>query len=273
MARHFVFPITTGRSGTVFLTELLRLNWTGAEVHHERAGYTTLGLDSPDASHFTLFNSVGNVERVRDFWHIKTNRLLDGAAPRYAEVSHYLFKAGLVENLAPLTAAGEVHLVLLTRDIGKIHWSYVNRFEFANFGYTWLFALDPRYPNVLVKSAPFMEHGAVGSALWYVHEVFTRMEYYARLVADDPRIHIHRADLSEITKPEGAARLLAALGENIPAESVKLPPRQNETKQTFFADDMRRHCDRLVAGAPLRAAEIAERYFNAGRRLGDGPRR
>lgn len=271
--RKFVFPITTGRSGSVYLTELLRLNWTDAEVHHERLSYTGLGLDSPDASHFTLFNSVGNVDRVKDFWKIKTERLLASPSQRYAEISHFLFKAGLVENIAPLTEEGEVHLVLLTRDVGKIHWSYVNRFEFSNFGYTWLFALDPRYPNVLVKSAPFSEHGMAGNALWYVHEVFTRMEYYALLMEGDPRVRIHRVDLSEIIKPEGAARLLSALGQEVTAETVKIPPRQNESKQTFFGDDMKRHCDRLVAGAPLRAKEIAWRYVEAGRRLAQGVRK
>lgn len=62
----------------------------------------------------------------------------------------------------------------------------MNRFEFANFGFTWLFALDPRYPNTIVKAEPFMQHGPAGTSLWYVHEVFARAEYYARLTATNP---------------------------------------------------------------------------------------
>lgn len=273
MPRKFIFPITTGRSGTVFLTELMRHNWPEAETHHERVGYQSLGLDNPDASHFTLFNSVGNVQRVKDYWAIKTDRVLASKADTYAEISHFLFKAGLVENIAPLSSAGEVHLVLLTRDPFKIQWSYVNRFEFSNFGYTWLFALDPRYPNVLVKSAPFMEHGMAGAALWYVHEVFARQEYYARLVEGLPNVHVHRVDLSEITKPEGAAKLLTALGRSTTKDSVKMPPRQNASKQTHFGDDMENFCKRLAKGAPLKSREIADRYFESGKRLANGAAR
>lgn len=272
MPRQFLFPLTTGRSGTVFLTELLRLNWTGAEVHHERLAYETLGVDSPDASHLTNFNSVGNVEHVRAFWLQKLARVMDSPADRYAEVSHFLFKAGLVENIAPLTEVGEVHLVILTREAFKIQWSYVNRFEFANFGFTWLFALDPRYPNTIVKAEPFMQHGPAGTSLWYVHEVFARAEYYARLTATNPRIHIHRADLSEITRPEGAARLLSELGQPMTPDAVRMPPRQNATKAVMFDEKMENFCRRLAKGTPLRSAEIAEAYWNTGKRLGDGMR-
>lgn len=272
MPRQFVFPLTTGRSGTAFLTDLLRLNWSGAEVHHERTGFTTLGIDSPDASHFTFFNSVGNVEHVQAFWRQKLGRLADSPAACYAEISHFLFKAGLVENLASLTKAGKVHLVILTRDPFRILWSYVNRFEFTNFGYTWLFALDPRYPNTIIKSEPFMAHGVAGNALWYIHEAFARAEYYALLTADMPNVHIHRADLDELTTPEGAARLLTDLGQPATAKDIKMPPRRNATKQTLFDDNMKSFCQRLAKGTPLTSAEIAARYFGSGRRLAQGAR-
>ncbi|MBV7380570.1 hypothetical protein [Maritimibacter dapengensis] len=272
MTRQFVFPLTTGRSGTVFLTELLRLNWIDAEVHHERLGYTQIGVESPDASHFTFFNSVGNVDHVRRFWAQKLERIAASDTVRYAEISHFLFKAGLVENITPLVEAGEVHLIILTRDPFKILWSYVNRFEFTNFGYTWLFALDPRYPNVLVNSAPFMEHGVAGSAFWYVHEVFARAEYYAMLTADIPDVHIHRVDLSDVTSLEGATQLLTALGASVTVDSVKMPPRQNATRQTHFDAKMERFCQRLAAGTPLLSRSIAEKYFTDGKRLANGAR-
>lgn len=270
MARKFLFPLTTGRSGTVFLNELLKLNWHGAEVHHERIGFTQIGIETPDASHFTHFNSVGNVPHVRAFWRQKFDRLIAANTGDYAEVSHFLFKAGLVENIAPLTEAGEVHLVILTRDPFKILWSYVNRFEFANFGYTWLFALDPRYPNTIVNSAPFMKHGVAGNAFWYVHEVFARAEYYARLTADMPNVHIHRIDLSELTTPEGAARFLTGIGQDTAPGDIIMPPRQNATKQTHFGDDMEAFCKKLAKGTPLRSNEMADAYFDAGRRLSKG---
>ena len=69
--RRFVFTIATGRCGTAFLTELLRGHIKDAKACHERTDYRSFGLHTPDASHFMLFNSVGNVQSVRDFWRRK----------------------------------------------------------------------------------------------------------------------------------------------------------------------------------------------------------
>lgn len=266
--RKFIFPITTGRSGTVFLTELLRRNCPEMETHHERTGYTTMGVDTPDASHFMLFNSVGNVERVQDFWAQKTKRILRGEKPDYAEISHYLFKAGLVENLAPLLEEGEVHLILLTRNVAKVHWSYVNRHEFTNSGYTWLFALDPQYPNTLVSSKELSKYGAVGNALWYIHEVHARMEYYALLMADQPGVHIHRIKLPSLTTKPGAAKLFNLLGQDISQDDIVLPEKQNATSKYLYGKEMEAQCNDLVKRAPMNSLKTAKAYFEAGRRLG-----
>lgn len=270
--RQFVFPITTGRSGTVFLTELLRMNRPDAEVHHERLGFTRLGVDTPDASHFTFFNSVGNVPHVQAFWQRKLGRILENGKPAYAEISHFLVKAGLIENIAPLLDAGRVDLVVLTRDPAKILWSLTNRFEFANPGFTWLFYLDARYPNVILNSAPFAKHGAPGKALWYIHEMLARAAYYEQLAAEEPRLRIHRVDLSEITRQAGAARLLKALGWTNAAQTVRMPPRKNETKTWHFGEDMRRNCQRLAESARADHATLAAQYIASGRRLADGAR-
>ena len=41
--KHYVFTITTGRSGTNFLAELLASNLNDAEVHHEQLNYQDWG--------------------------------------------------------------------------------------------------------------------------------------------------------------------------------------------------------------------------------------
>ena len=105
MSKTFIFTVTTGRSGTGYLTRLLSENLVDAEVHHERLGYQAFGVDTPDASHFTLFNSVGNVVQVQDFWRQKLT-----------EISHFNAKAGLIENLGGLHEHGDVHLIVLYRD-------------------------------------------------------------------------------------------------------------------------------------------------------------
>ena len=243
--RRFIFPITTGRSGTVYLAELLRRNLTDAEVHHERLGFLDLGVETPDASHFTRFNTLGNAPEVRAFWRRKLERLRGGAPGRpppatYVEISHPLIKAGLAENIAPLAEAGTVHFIILKRDVEAILWSLVNRFDFANLGFTWLFYLDPRYPNVLLDPAPFRRHGMAGCALWYIHEMFTRAEYYRLLLGGHPNLRFHDLDLAELQSPEGAARLLADLGASRAPEEVRAPGRRNESRAWHFGEDMRK---------------------------------
>lgn len=64
----FFFTITAGRTGTAYLAEQLTANVVCAEVHHDILGYDTFGVDAPDVSYLTLFNSQGNTDKVRAFW-------------------------------------------------------------------------------------------------------------------------------------------------------------------------------------------------------------
>lgn len=270
--RQFIFPISTGRSGTAYLTDLLRLNLPqDAQVHHERTGFTAMGIDSPDASHFMRFNSIGVDPRVKAFWTQKNRRILNTKVPVYAEISHLLIKAGLIENVDALAQAGRVDLIILTRDTFKILWSFVNRFDFANSGFTWLFYLDPRYPNLILDPKVFTPHGVPGHALWYIHEMWTRAAYYRLLLAGRPNIRLHTVDLSQITRPEGAAALLNDLGH--PVTKLTLPPRVNANKAEHFGKDMQTKCDALVRKFQIAHDRLAREYFDAGRRLDLGPRR
>ena len=151
-AKEFLFTMTTGRSGTKYLAELLRQNLAGAECEHEILGWDRFGVDAPDISHMTLFNSLGNVAKVQAFWRQKLARIAAGPAPFYAETSHLLMKSGLIENLAPLLAAGRVHLVALERDPFDTVMSFRSRHDFTNRGNMWVWYLDPDYPKNLVQS-------------------------------------------------------------------------------------------------------------------------
>lgn len=272
MAERLVYTVTTGRSGTVFLTELFRRNIPAgrARVFHERLGYPNFGRHSPDASHFTAFNAVGNAPEVAQFFRRKLELDLASPEPVHAEVSHFLCKAGLVENLPVVTDRAEVHLIGLSRDPKKIAWSFANRFDFFNTGFTWLFSLDPRYRNVIVPAAPFLPFGMFGSCVWYVAEMAARRSYYRELVgAEMPEVRWHDVDLSEIVRPEGGAALLTALGEGI--EEAVMPPRENATKQEFFGEREREVMDKIFAdhwGDPEAAGRD---FFRSGRRLGNGP--
>ena len=112
--RKFIYTMTQGRTGTHFLTSLLAKNIAGATVHHEILGWDKFGVDTPDVSHMTLFNSKGNVRKVKTFWKQKLKRTIETETQWYAETSHLLMKAGLVENMPPLLEHGEVHFICIS---------------------------------------------------------------------------------------------------------------------------------------------------------------
>lgn len=273
MAERLVYTVTTGRSGTVYLAELLRSNLPdeNARVIHERTGYPNFGVHTPDASHLTTFNNVGNAAPVREFFRRKLE--LDLAEPRatFVEISHFLCKAGLVENLDLVSSRAEVHLLALRRDPRKIAWSFINRFDFFNTGFTWLFSLDPRYPNVIVPFEPYREFGMFGAASWYVAEMFARISYYRELVAGEmPAVRWHELSLEEIVTPGGAAALLGGIGDPACASAGAplLPPKRNETKAEFFGDDEKKVLERIFERCWGDPDAAGREYYGSGRRLG-----
>jgi hypothetical protein len=225
--KKFVFTLTTGRSGTRYLATLLRQNLPDAECHHEIHGWDRFGIDTPDVSHMTLFNSQGNVEKVESFWMAKLARI--AATPRefYVETSHILMKAGLVENLAPLTAAGTVHLIALERDPYATILSFRNRFDFLGKANCWLWYLDPEYPRNLVPSRELVADSINGLCLWYILEVRARAARYEEQLRGEPRILFHRFRLEELRDAAGASRLLHALGAPLPSAGVRVPEPEN----------------------------------------------
>ena len=65
-------------------------------------------------------------------------RDLETKQPVHAEISHFLCKAGLIENLPLVGGKAKVELIALKREPFKIAWSFANRFNFLNYGFTWL---------------------------------------------------------------------------------------------------------------------------------------
>ncbi len=269
--RRYVFTITTGRSGTAYLARLLKLNLPHAEVHHERGeNFHSHGWHTPDASHFMRFNSIGNLPDVREFWRRKFGTILYGEAETYCEVSHFLAKGGLIENLDLLGEEAELHIVHLTRDLFDTAWSLANRFDFYNLGFTWLFYLDPRYPKNLVPSAEFGRHGMLGYALWYVHEMRARAAYYQRRTETLERLHFHQIDLAELQTEAGLRGLLQALEPGISTAQLQRPGKTNASGQWHLGDRERQRLHELVAGARVDYANIVEAALRT-RQLGEIP--
>ena len=248
--QQFVFTMTTGRSGTRYLADLLAQNLPDAECRHEFSGWGHFGVDTPDLSHMTLFNSEGNVEKVQAFWRAKLRRIAARPRPLYVETSHMLMKAGLVENLAPLTARGTVHLIALERDPYATIVSFRNRFDFWDKANRWLWYLDPDYPRNIVPSGELFQQGINGLCLWYILEIRARAARYEAQLAAEPRIAVHRFSLEELRVAGGASRLLRELGVVIEPTRVGLPPPQNVGRLLVHIDAAEEaSIRRLIAGS------------------------
>jgi hypothetical protein len=264
----FVYTITTGRSGTAFLSRLLNLNIAGAEVHHEFTGFPHFGRRVPDASQLTTFNHVGNVPEVRSFWRRKFAEDLKSRARIYAEMSHILSKAGLLENLDLLPPSGRIDIIRLKRKSFETYWSHLNRFDFIQPASTWLSTLDARYPNVIIDSSPYLEHGIFGQALWYVHEMEARAAYYERLMVTDSRVKFHRVRFDDLVTPFGSATLLKGLGCGCDPAEVELPRRGTENRAEVLGDADRELAETLFRDLACECEEAGERYHEEGLRLG-----
>lgn len=228
--RKFIFCLSAGRTGTTYLATLLEANADDAVVHHEILNYDAFGVDTPELSHLLQFNSKGNTEWVKQFWRTKMSRVLAAGEPVYAETSHVLMKAGLVENSIHLQAHGELHFVILKRDWFKVIKSYLDRHDFDNVGSWWMWYLDPGYPKNMLSFERFQKLQGWGVCLWYLSEIACRAEYYRQRFSHLPNVHFHECNLEDIVRPEGASLLLRGLGLKGEADAVTIPPPINENK-------------------------------------------
>jgi len=271
MARTLVYTISTGRSGTAFLAEFLRANLPGATVHHERTHFTHMGRITPDASHFMTFNNVGNVPGLQWFWQRRLKADAADAEDVFVETSHFNARGGLLENLAARPDGTRVVVIAQSRDLLPTVWSLHNRCDFRNNGFTWLFALDPRWRNVIVQSKVFRKWGMAGSAMWYVIEMQTRAAYYRRLLADMPDVRFVDVDLSELRDGAGGGeRVLQAILDATP-QNIAWPGAKNEGRDIIFPDSDREKIGKIIERLDFDADALAESYFASGRRLASPP--
>ena len=265
-----IYTLTPGRSGTVYLAELLKQNLPDALVYHERTGFPHFGVNTPDASHATTFNHVGNVNLVKEFWRNKLARDAMENPRWFVEISHHLAKAGLIENLDALTGHRNTKLIFLRRDPFKVAWSYINRFEFINNGYTWLFSLDPAYPRRIVDSTEYCKQGVFGRSIWYVNEVYARQAYYQKLLATAESVSVYPVHLENIVEPAGAANFITNLtGIKFEPQTINLPSPQNAAPQIFFDDNVKQNVKALLDNLWQDPESAGADYFNAGHRLGE----
>jgi hypothetical protein len=265
--RQFIFTMTAGRTGSTYLAELLQSNLHDAEIYHEILAYDAFGVDTPDLSHFTLFNSQGNVPEVQAFWTRKFQTIRQSPARVYGETSHLLMKAGLIENLHKLWNDGAVSLIVLKRDFVETIVSYRKRFDFLNKGNMWLWYLDPDYPRKIVDSKPFLPMGVDGICLWYLCEMAARTEFYKLQLADNPRVQVHEVNLAHLNDPARVAALLDDLGVPRAPGKITLPAPQNVARPNVNIPDS--HVPRRITSRILESSSKLPK--GTGRRAGLRP--
>ncbi|MCG7623268.1 hypothetical protein [Epibacterium sp. Ofav1-8] len=213
------FSLAAGRSGSSWLAEFLSAN-LGINAIHEPLGIEDFGTRMPDIRLMRSFNTYGSNAEIRAFWQSKLDAL--PLQTPYGETNHTLGKCGLIEALVDHPRNADTTVIVLRRDLARQCASYVNRHDFTNITLLWQWYLAPQYPNSMVSAVPFLPMGPVGHAIWYTLEMECRQTYYERVFGD--RIRFVRAQLEEITRPQGAAALLSALGQDT---APVLPPKKN----------------------------------------------
>ena len=256
-----VFTLTTGRSGTRFLARLFKKNLHDAEVHHERSDVSDFNNHSPEPRHFLQYNNEGITPDLTDFWAKKLLALKYGTTGIYAEVSHFLAKAGLL-NYLPLLHESKVHVICLKRDTFETAWSLANHFDFANTEFVRHSYLDPDYKRNLFNS-PELKKDMLGCCLWYVLEMRLRTELYKLRFSHLSNTVFHDVDLEDIATNQGAAVFLKQL--QIPLKrKLIMPDKQDTAKQRTLDDESRLRLMKLVERFEFDATEAARKiYFNS----------
>ncbi len=253
-----IFTLTAGRSGSGWLSKFISAN-LGIETVHEPLGIDDFDVRMPSIKVLRSFNTRGLDAEVRRFWRRKLQTLPETGV--YCETNHTLGKCGLVEILAEQPDPENYTILVLKRNLAKQCASYVQRGDFGNALMLWQWFLGPEYPNSMVIPQPFREMGQVGLAIWYTLEMDSRQQYYKRVYGD--QLRFIDVQLEDAIKPEGAAKLLRALGYD---QEPVLPPKFNAS-QMPRNEDLVAEIETFIAASGFNAEDVVDRYISANRSL------
>ncbi len=255
---NFYFTITAGRTGTAWLANFLAINLDITAVH-ELLGIDDFGYQTPDLKVMRSFNDRGMDECCTSFWQRKFEGLKK--YKNYAETNHTLAKCGLVEWVADSEYKEKTTFILLRRNNLRQCLSHLMRSDFVNTFIAWQWYLTPSYKNTIVNYKPFIKHGQLGHALWYVYEIEARQQYYKILFGNN--LNMIEVSLEEITQPCGAKKFLEGIGVH---SKPILPTKKNHTQQTPPAE-IQKKIENLIASFSFDPHGLAAEYIKRGRRL------
>jgi len=215
--KRLVFVITTGRSGTGYLSEMLRFV-PGVVSCHE---------PEPKFSH--IMRSVqANRGVAYDFWiQEKLPDIAGKKAPIYIETSH-LFCKGFIEPLIDLGITPDV--IILTRPWREVAMSLYELNTIPGRTPDGLkFLVSPEDPGVLPLPCWERLHD-YQLCYWYCLEIDRRMKIYKR-VFSERNSRISEVSFYEIITPQGMERLI---------RDLELPRPDASSWQAYLVNHQRR---------------------------------
>jgi len=248
------------------LAQLLGDNLPNSQIFHEILGYDRFGVDTPDVSHMTLFNSQGNVKQVRDFWRQKAARIVNSSPGWYGETSHLLAKCGLLENIDLFTSVGPVYILCLDRDLLSLVQSMRRRHDMVNKGDQWLWHLDPDYPRKLVSKEFFVPYGVDGIRLWYGCEMRVRAAYYRKLLEGVKNLQFMHTTIEALSDRNEVEELLSSLEPYFDPQKLDIPDRSNVSVRGEHEED--EPLSELIRQMTFDPSRIASDYLAKGYQLG-----
>jgi len=245
--KKYLFTITQGRTGTHYFSHFLQNNVPNIKSHQELIAFGSYGVDTPGTSVLTHFNAKGNTPLVKRFWRQKLSRIARRDDPFYAETSHVLAKAGLMENLSYLGKDAQIFIVILKRDVKKILTSLVVRNDMLSVADRLVWFLMPIYPKNILESMQFSLQGLDGQRLWYIYEMSARAEYYKIKFRNKKNIKFIDLDITQLNTPKSSQKFLNEIGvkKNL-QDIVFTEPSNTSTRDVNIPKEIKKRVNKVI---------------------------
>jgi hypothetical protein len=243
-AKRLVFTVTTGRSGTEYLSRALGL-FRGVKSLHE-----------PSPKFATYFRAVCSEPAVAtEFWlERKLPRILEFPHPVYAETDHVACK-GFLESLVELGVSPLlIHLRRPARDVAQSLWR-LGTIPGRSLGGVRYYLSPSDRVFLPLDPARVGELHDYQLCYWYCLEIEERARVYTQRFA--PRgVRLERVEFEEIRRPEGILELGEKLELGRPSGLARLQLRSLGTRRVNAKDDKKRDLELLPKELSRLEAEV-----------------
>lgn len=259
-----VFALTSGRSGTLSLSKLLKRNAPQCKVEHE----TYADPRNPSMFGRAIYeHTVGHSEWVRALLHRKRCAIDGYRAPIYIETSHAFLKS--YWDLAPefFPNAKVFHLIRHPLEVARSEanrelWLDEIHFPFRRYGGLW----GHRYRRwALTELEPIFDDFDLSQLTLFQRYLIQWIEIENRAMDYLRRFDMHTRCLTlhsphDLNSPQAAAAILEFVGVDRNAD-VSLPGQRHRTpgRPTIIGEGELRQCRDVVAALPARYLEIFQR--------------